>query len=106
MTNRKANGSEKGSTNIVTLSPRASDSPDVPPPATPSRVRFIPRECRENWFMAWRSRRVSTMALVRRNPGFRQLDIESAILDELDERERRRERLDRVTEFVSRRQAA
>jgi hypothetical protein len=90
---------------VVTLVKRGSEGPNVPPPATPSKCRFVPKEDRENWFCAWRNRTASTMALVRRNPGFRQLDIEMAILDELDERERRRERIERSVQFITRRAA-
>jgi hypothetical protein len=51
--------------------------------------RFIGREHRTTLFEAWRRRGASLMKLVRGNKGLRQLDIEAAILDELDERDRK-----------------
>jgi hypothetical protein len=58
---------------------------------TPHNVRskLIAKDHCAALYEAWRSRRASLMKLVRSNTGLGQLDIEAAILDELDRREQR-----------------
>lgn len=58
-------------------------------PQPPSKHRFVGREHRQGMFQAWRNRLATLGQLKNRNKGLRQRDIESAILDELDERERK-----------------
>lgn len=55
----------------------------------PSKHRFVGREHKQGLFNAWRNRLASIAQLKRRNKGLEQRDIEAAILDELDERDRK-----------------
>jgi hypothetical protein len=59
------------------------------PNVSVGRERFIGREHRTTLFEAWCKRGVSLMKLVRSNKGLRQLDIESAIREEMNERDRK-----------------
>jgi hypothetical protein len=60
----------------------------------PTKSKFVGREHRSTLLDVWRSRRASLTQLVRRNKGLGLRDIESAILDEWEERERRAVRLE------------
>lgn len=71
----------------------------------PARGQFVPRYQREAMADAWRGGRATLTQLQRRNPGMGLRDVELAILDELDARERRREALAANAAYLLRRAA-
>jgi hypothetical protein len=66
----------------------------APRPRTPGKHKFIGREHRKAIFDVWRNRMATITTLCQRNEGLGRNDIEGAILDELDERERRQARME------------
>jgi fructosamine-3-kinase len=86
--NRKA--PEMGTKSLHLVASKNRTRPNV---STVPKTKFVAKCDREAWADVWLNKRAGLMLLTRRNKGLGQLAIEDALIDEVNERLRRADRL-------------